>query len=88
MKITPDLRKSFKPGDIFQMGPGQVDSARRVSLVIATAIHSWGIVGYIPNLPGDVRPTWEHIEPTGGRAVYDRDGKRLAPEAPMTKHHP
>lgn len=84
MKDDPNLIAQVKVGDIVQLTP-DADAALR--LLVVDKIESWGIVGGVPGVGGVYRRTWQFIEPTGGKLVFDKDGKRVT-AAPVARHHP
>lgn len=94
MKNDPDLIKTIEVGSVIQISPEgdpeAFNKAFRGSLAVVDKKESWGVVVSViwGGLSYPTRLTWSHIEPTGGRAVWDADGKRLRPPASTTKHHP
>lgn len=85
MRNDPAILKDIKPGDIFQIVPEE-DHGYRLRLMVVTEVKSWGVAG---NVGGEmISRTWNLIEPTGGRMVFDASGKRIGEQAPVGKHHP
>lgn len=93
MKNDPELIAKIEPHDIVQIVPS--DDNRGFDGLLAEVVRkeTWGIMGAIRTMGvgskvGLYRFPWSMIEPTGGRAVFDPEGKRVGAPEPATKHHP
>lgn len=82
--MKPD--RNTKVGAIMQIVPGD-DQGNGKLLMVVDKVHSWGVVGYVPNTDGTISRTWNLVEPTGGGVAFERDGKPFKAPAPKPKHH-
>lgn len=66
-------------GDIVQINPDFKSKCFAACLLTVTEVKSWGVMGYIQGIGPTfdeasgqyyLRPTWEDMEPTGGKAPW------------------
>jgi hypothetical protein len=93
MRNDAELIKAIEPHDIVQIIP--TDDNRGFDGLLAEVVRkeTWGVIAVIRTMGvgsklGVHRFPWSMIEPTGGRAVFGTDGKRVGDPGAAVKHHP
>lgn len=92
MKNDPDSIKSIEPHSIVQIVPSNDNRGFDGLFAEVISKKTWGVIGMIRAMgvgssSAVHRFPWSMIEPTGGRAVFDKNMARIAPPAPSVKHH-
>lgn len=94
MRDDPQLIKQIIKGSIVQVIPGD-DHGHGIKLFVVEQVESWGVKAYHFEHEKTQKAvhtafTWNMIEPTGGQAVFDTDGRRAenAPAVAVRPHHP
>jgi hypothetical protein len=94
VRNDPEAIKQIEVGSVIQISPEAPGESFNASFRGAFAVvdqrHSWGVVASVYWQGGEfpVRLAWLHVEPTGGKAVFGFDGKRLRETAAPLRHHP
>lgn len=87
---TTKQREAIRPGDIYQI-THQDDRGFRGCMLVVERLETWGLTGWVQVAGGQLAfygQVWSHIEPTGGRAVFGKDGQRVRETAVPGAHHP
>jgi hypothetical protein len=97
MKSDPETIKQIEVGSVVQISPEYDRLEMRGLFGRVTDVKSWGVMLAI-HVPDEavagvepvifMRLTWNLIEPTGGKAVWDATGARLTEAPKPMRHHP
>lgn len=93
MRNDPDSTKPIETHSIVQVIASNDNRGFDGLLAEVISKETWGVIAAIRTIGVGSslaihRFPWSMIEPTGGKAVFDTEGRRVADMAPKQKHHP
>jgi hypothetical protein len=93
MRNDPESTRLVEIGSVVQIIPTGDNRGFDGILAEVSEKHTWGVVGTIRTIGvgsslSIQRLPWSLIEPTGGKIVFNTEGKRVGDAEPMQKHHP